>query len=138
MNKSALQRYTDGKGITKYSFITSSDELYQSFMQSRQDLAYSLRKEVKRDRYISNAQGIKKEISEFIDKTLTQYEQQLINTVSADIAATAESMLDNAVMGTTVKGGNGTSNIGAAMGKILGTAISEGIIDMLHVDDWNA
>lgn len=136
MYKSALQRYADNKGITKYSFITSSDELYQSFMQSRQDLAYSLRKEVKRDRYISNAQGIKKDISEFIDKTLTQYEQQLVNTVATDIAATAESMLDNAVMGTTVKGG--TSNIGAAMGKILGTAISEGIIDILHVDDWNA
>lgn len=136
MNKSALQRYADGKGITKYSFITSSDELYQSFMQSRLDLNYALRKEVKRDRYISNSQGLQKEIESYIDKILTQYEQQFVNAVASDIAATAESMMDNAVYNGTSSSNQGLLKASAAIGKIIGTTIAKGITELLHTDEW--
>ena len=57
-----LSRQVGGDVTDKYRFITSSDELYKSFMESKADLRYALKKETKRDSECANNKKGRKNI----------------------------------------------------------------------------
>ncbi len=124
------ERYKIQKGMSnKYTFIADTTDLYNSFISSHRDLSYPLRKEVKRDRYILNSQGLQKDIEKVVDEALQKAATPLIDLVSTDIANEAYSKLYDIHNG--VKHTSQINNIGSMLGKILGKSIVEGIKGLL-------
>jgi len=73
-----LSRQVGGDVTDKYRFITSSDELYKSFMESKADLRYALKKETKRDRYIvMNSEALSRSIQEACAQALESASEPL-------------------------------------------------------------
>jgi hypothetical protein len=126
-----IDRYSIQTGKTgKYTFITNTSDLYNSFISSHRDLSYPLRKEVKRDRYILNEQGLQKDIEKVIDESLEKAVEPLIDLVSTDIANEAYSKLSDIHNGITHK--SQTNKLGAMLGKVLGKSLVDGITKILN------
>lgn len=126
------ERYKAQKGmIDKYTLIVDSTDLYNSFVSSHRDLSYPLRKEVKRDRYILNSQGLQKDIEKVVDEALQKAAIPLIDLVSTDIANETYSKLQAIHNGTTIKHTSQINHLGSMLGKILGKSIVEGITGLL-------
>ncbi|MBR4461304.1 MAG: hypothetical protein IKS51_01815 [Erysipelotrichaceae bacterium] len=66
-----------GNGTIKYEYITSREELIDSYIHRLDDLGYPLRIEPKRDRYIFNKQAL--------EKTLIEASTQALNEIQTDI-----------------------------------------------------
>lgn len=113
----------------KYTFISNTTDLYNSFVSSHRDLSYPLRKEVKRDRYILNSQGLQKDIEKVIDEALEKAATPLIDLVSTDIANEAYSKLYDIHNG--IKHTSKINSLGSMLGKVLGKSIVEGITGLL-------
>ncbi len=113
----------------KYTFIADTTDLYNSFVSSHRDLSYPLRKEVKRDRYILNSQGLQKDIEKVVDESLQKAVEPLIDLVSTDIANEAYSKLYDIHNGITHK--SQTNKLGAMLGRVLGKSLVEGITHIL-------
>lgn len=93
-----IERYKIQKGMRdKYTFITSTNDIYNNFVSAHRDLSYPLRKEVKRDRYILNSQGLQKDIEKVVDEALEKAAIPLIDLVSTEIANEAYSKLEDMV-----------------------------------------
>lgn len=128
MNK--IERYKIQKGMSnKYTFIADTTDLYNSFVSSHRDLSYPLRKEVKRDRYILNSQGLQKDIEKVVDEALQKAATPLIEIVSTDIANEAYSKLYEIHNG--IKHTSKINSLGSMLGKVLGKSIVEGITGLL-------
>jgi hypothetical protein len=126
-----IDRYSIQTGKTgKYTFITNTSDLYNSFISSHRDLSYPLRKEVKRDRYILNEQGLQKDIEKVIDESLEKAVEPLIDLVSTDIVNEAYSKLSDIHNGITHK--SQTNKLGAMLGKVLGKSLVDGITKILN------
>lgn len=124
------ERYTIQTGKTsKYTFIADTTDLYNSFVSSHRDLIYPLRKEVKRDRYILNSQGLQKDIEKVIDEALDKAATPLIDLVSTDIANEAYSKIYDIHNG--IKHTSKINSLGSMLGKVLGKSIVEGITGLL-------
>ena len=119
-----LKRLNGGKGVTRYEYITSTDELYRNFIESKQDLNYALRKEVKRDRYVMNKEGLERQIKEDINETLMQEIDQLDSLVAADVTNKIYGMLGSGSVGAN-------SSFAANIGKTLGKALAKGTFTLL-------
>lgn len=81
-----------GRDVTnRYEYIMTSNDLLKSFIEAKRDLTYPLRKEVKRDRYILNAESLEKALEEAINKALTEVEKGMTdvanNTVNDVVSA---------------------------------------------------
>ena len=81
-----------GRDITnRYEYIMTSDDLLKSFVEAKRDLTYPLRKEVKRDRYILNAQSLENCLEDAINKALKEVEKGMTdvanNTVNDVVSA---------------------------------------------------
>ena len=125
-----IERYKIQKRINdKYTFIAETTDLYNSFVSSHRDLSYPLRKEVKRDRYILNSQGLKKDIEKVVDEALQKATTSLIDLVSTDIANEAYSKLYDIHNG--IKHTSKINSLGSMLGKVLGKSIVEGITGLL-------
>ena len=125
-----IERYKIQKRINdKYTFIADTTDLYNSFVSSHRDLSYPLRKEVKRDRYILNSQGLKKDIEKVVDEALQKATTSLIDLVSTDIANEAYSKLYDIHNG--IKHTSKINSLGSMLGKVLGKSIVEGITGLL-------
>ena len=125
-----IERYKTQKGMSnKYTFIADTTDLYNSFVSSHRDLSYPLRKEVKRDRYILNSQGLQKDIEKVVDKALQKAATPLIEIVSTDIANEAYSKLYDIHNG--IKHTSKINSLGSMLGKVLGKSIVEGITGLL-------
>lgn len=125
-----IERYKIQKGMSnKYTFIADTTDLYNSFVSSHRDLSYPLRKEVKRDRYILNSQGLQKDIEKVVDEALQKAATPLIEIVSTDIANEAYSKLYNIHNG--IKHTSKINSLGSMLGKLLGKSIVEGITGLL-------
>ena len=73
-----LSRQVGGDVTDRYRFITSSDELYKSFMESKADLRYALKKETKRDRYVvMNSEALSRSIQEACAQALESASEPL-------------------------------------------------------------
>lgn len=124
------QRYKAQKGMSdKYTFIADTTDLYNSFVSSHRDLSYPLRKEVKRDRYIMNSQGLQKDIEKVVDEALEKAATPLIDLVSTEIANEAYSKLYDIHNG--IKHTSKINSLGSMLGKVLGKSIVEGIRGLL-------
>lgn len=131
-----MQRYAiqTGKFSPKYMFLYTSDDIYDNFILSHMDLSYPLRKEVKRDRYILNSQGLKKDIEKVVDESLEKVTKPLIDLVSTEIAAESYAKLEAIHNGNTsriIKNTSKINNIGNMLGKLLGKSLVEGITAIL-------
>ncbi|MGN1165520.1 MAG: hypothetical protein ACI4S2_03710 [Lachnospiraceae bacterium] len=125
-----IERYKAQKGMSdRYTFIVDTIDLYNNFISSHRDLSYPLRKEVKRDRYILNSQGLEKDIEKVVDETLEKAATPLIDLVSTDIANEALSKVYDIHNG--VKHTSQISNIGSILGKAIGKSIVEGVTGLL-------
>lgn len=125
-----IERYKTQKGMNdKYTFIADTTDLYNSFVSSHRDLSYPLRKEVKRDRYILNSQGLQKDIEKVIDEALEKAATPLIDLVSTDIANEVYSKLEDIHNG--VKHASHINSLGSMLGKVLGKSIVEGVTGLL-------
>ncbi len=129
------ERYAVQSGKTsKYTLIADTTDLYNSFVSSHRDLSYPLRKEVKRDRYILNSQGLQKDIEKVVDEALQKAATPLIDLVSTDIATEAYAKLEAIHNGTTItsiKNHSKINSLGSMLGKALGKSIVEGITGLL-------
>lgn len=126
----SIERYKAQKGMNdKYTFIADTTDLYNSFVFSHRDLSYPLRKEVKRDRYILNSQGLQKDIEKVVDEALQKAATPLIDLVSTDIANEAYSKLEDIHNG--VKHTSKINSLGSMLGKVLGKSIVEGVTGLL-------
>lgn len=125
-----IERYKIQKRMSnKYTFIADTTDLYNSFVSSHRDLSYPLRKEVKRDRYILNSQGLQKDIEKVVDEALQKAATPLIEIVSTDIANEAYSKLYEIHNG--IKHTSKINSLGSMLGKVLGKSIVEGITGLL-------
>ena len=124
------ERYAIQTGkASKYMLITDTNDIYNSFVSAHRDLSYPLRKEVKRDRYILNSQGLQKDIEKVVDEALQKAATPLIDLVSTDIANEAYSKLEDIHNG--VKHTSKINSLGSMLGKILGKSIVEGVTGLL-------
>lgn len=127
-----IERYKEQKGmIDKYTLIADTTDLYNSFVSSHRDLSYPLRKEVKRDRYILNSQGLQKDIEKVVDEALQKAATPLIDLVSTDIANEAYSKLEDIHNGVGIKHTSRINSLGSMLGKVLGKSIVEGVTGLL-------
>lgn len=125
-----IERYKAQTGKTdRYTFIADTSDLYNSFVSAHRDLSYPLRKEVKRDRYILNSQGLQKDIEKVVDESLQKAVEPLIDLVSTDIANEAYSKLMDIHNGVQHK--SQTNHLGAMLGRVLGKSLVEGITHIL-------
>lgn len=125
-----IERYKSQKGMSdKYTLIADTTDLYNNFVSAHRDLSYPLRKEVKRDRYILNSQGLQKDIEKVVDEALQKAATPLIDLVSTDIANEAYSKLEDIHNG--IRHTSKINNLGSMLGKILGKSIVEGITGLL-------
>lgn len=129
------ERYAvQSRKTSKYTLIADTTDLYNSFVSSHRDLSYPLRKEVKRDRYILNSQGLQKDIEKVVDEALQKAAIPLIDLVSTDIATEAYAKLEAIYNGTnitTIKNHSKINSLGSMLGKLLGKSIVEGVTGLL-------
>lgn len=126
------ERYAIQTGKTsKYTLIVDTTDLYNNFVSAHRDLNYPLRKEVKRDRYILNSQGLQKDIEKVVDEALQKAATPLIDLVSTDIANEAYSKLYDIHNGVGIKHTSKINSLGSMLGKVLGKSIVEGITGLL-------
>lgn len=133
---SALKRYSNRNNTTgnKYETIIGTDELYRNFIQAHRDLSYSLRKEVKRDRFVLNSEGLEKDIEEYVIECLNKYQQDFIEGSIAMILNGVQNSI-NSISGTygnmTITTNNSIGSIANSITVIAGKAIAKGIVDMI-------
>jgi len=130
-----LQRAVGNDGsYGKYSYIISSNELLKSFYNSKKDLSYPLRKEVKRDRYIYNADGLQKDLVNLVNDVLQDVEKPFANMIASDIIAA----VNTSVGAAAAKGTSSSSKAAALFSKAFAKGIFGGltkIIDSMFDDD---
>ena len=83
----------------RYEYILSQDDLMRAYFESRRDLAYNLRKEVKRDRFILNSAGLEKELKKICDDAIQKASKQLAELVAADARNEVERQIGAALSG---------------------------------------
>lgn len=84
---------------SRYEFIMSQDDLMNAYFQSHRDLAYNLRKEVKRDRFVLNSAGLEKELKRICDDAIQKASKQLAELVAADARNEVERQIGAALSG---------------------------------------
>ena len=103
--------------ITRYEYILSQNQLYKAYFNSRRDLRYALRKEVKRDRYIENIEGLEKNLQKEIMNIIMQGSDAIADMVTSDMVNSINSAIGG---GASVKNSTFEVNMGKALGKAFG------------------
>ena len=99
---SNINRVAGNSGTgSRYEFIMSQDDLMNAYFNSHRDLAYNLRKEVKRDRIVMNAAGLQKELKKICDDILKNASKELAELVAQDARTEVERQLNAALSGRT-------------------------------------
>ena len=62
---------------TNYTKIMTWQEYKQSLVENMADLNYPLRKEVKRDRYVLNKEGLEQAINKAVKETMEQMSKEI-------------------------------------------------------------
>lgn len=99
---------TSGTG-SRYEFIISQDDLMNAYFNSHRDLAYNLRKEVKRDRIVMNAAALEKELKKICDDILQNASKKLAELVAQDARTEVERQLNAALSGRPAAASNNIS-----------------------------
>lgn len=96
-------------------------------MESRKDLPYALRKEVKRDRFVLNTEGMQKDLEKALQKALTTAAkdlEKLADAVVQDIVISLNSLtvVNNHFVPKKIPS---KTSIATEIGKILGTVLAK-------------
>lgn len=110
----------------RYEVITNTDELTKAFLQSKSDLAYSLKKERTRDRYVANRTGLEKAIADVVNRELQGAASDLSQYTAAELVDNI-----NAAFGLTSGNRNKTNSFETAIGRTFGKAIIELPLNLL-------
>ena len=94
---------------SRYEFIMSQDDLMNAYFNSHRDLAYNLRKEVKRDRIVMNAAALEKELKKICDDILQNASKELAELVAQDARTEVERQLNAALSGRPAAASNNIS-----------------------------
>ena len=119
----------------KYEYILSGNELYKQFAEARAE-AYALRKEIKRNRYIYNAEGMQSDIEKIVIGAIINTVEEMEKVVCDDIS----SMLEEEINGI-IQSGNSTivlgktkkhSNVNIKLARLLAKEIVKGIANVIE------
>lgn len=118
-----------GRDVTnRYSYITTSDELTNAFLQAKSDLGYPLRKEVKRDRFVLNAESLEKALEEAINKTFNEVEKGLTELANDTINDIVSSLNGLTVTNDHFVAKPPKRSFAADLGKMLGKTIAKSTV----------
>ena len=115
-----------GHDVGKYEYILSSNQLLKSYYESKKDLPYPMRKEVKRDRYIYNADGLQKDLTDLVNDVLESEEKRISDIVSDDIVNMVYEKI-NGVVGAASGSNKSTSKTYSMIGAMAARSIINGI-----------
>ena len=128
---------------SRYEFIMSQDDLMNAYFQSHRDLAYSLRKEVKRDRFVLNSAGLQKELKRICDDAIQKASKQLAELVAADARTEVERQIGAALSGKSaaaasknISRSRSTSQLSNAIVGGLMSGIGGILSDMFDSEDY--
>ena len=76
MNLSRQRKWKPMSKQTNYTKIMTWQEYKQSLVENMADLNYPLRKEVKRDRYVLNKEGLEQAINKAVKETMEQMSKE--------------------------------------------------------------
>lgn len=128
---------------TKYEYITTRDEMIDSFIRRMDDLGYPLRVEPKRDRYVLNKKSLEKAIIDITIKEISKIENEIVKWINTDVSDMIESNVidiwnDITNLGVTNNKPRAqkhwTTRLGEQVGKAIGNAVSDYIDDVLNVE----
>lgn len=85
----------NGSTTTKYSYILSENDLIKAYNDSKRDLPYPLRKEVKRDRYILNAEGLGIVLAKVMEEVVNETGKEITETVADNVVEDIVYSLNN-------------------------------------------
>lgn len=109
-----------------YRYLVTPADITQAYMESHKDLNYALRKEVKRDRFVANASGLQKHITETVAIILNGMTDEFGSLVAEDsVSKVADGLRD---IGCEVhykkpSKKNRINEIASMIGKAIGTSI---------------
>ena len=125
-----------GKNGIEYKYILTQDDLTRAWMESRKDLAYALRKEVKRDRYVLNTEGLQKDLEKALVKAIDEAYEQLRELVEKGLIPDIERTLnmitvkDNQFVAPKLA--KSKSSWASRFGAMLGRAIAKTTVKMFE------
>ena len=127
----------------KYEFITSQNELIDSYMHRMDDLGYPLRVEPKRDRYVVNKKALQDALEHATVEALKQMDKEITQWIETDVSYLIEDRLEDILNCISVQNNNfvvrhpstkhnNTSwgikfaeRLGTALGKAIGNIVEE-------------
>lgn len=80
----------NGKTSLRYEFITSQNELIDSYLHRMDDLGYPLRVEPKRDRYVVNKKALQDALEHATVQALKQMDKELTDFMYTEVRAMLE------------------------------------------------
>ena len=148
-HQNKLSNITGNDVSRRYSYILTGNDLLNAYLNSKKDLNYALRKEVKRDRFVLNSKGLQKELEELCKKALDSASQGFSQVIAADTVNEVAKQLNGLVQlsnGKVVFSGSkvGASNSGrnsaaAQMTKAFTQGVMSGLSgiveDILDLDE---
>ncbi len=118
-------------GVNKYSYILSSDDLTNAYLQMRNDLGYPLMLEsTYRRAIVYNKQGLEKKIENMINNCLEEAAKNLSDIIVADITYQLNN-ITTAANGKIVVGGGKSFNMASMLGSALGKGLVKGFFNIL-------
>ena len=130
-----IKRAVGSRGI-EYEYILNTDDLTRAWMEARKDLNYALRKEVKRDRYVLNTEGLQRDLEKALTQAINEASDQLHQMVLNDLIPDIERTLNL----ITVQNGQfkappipkRRSSWASQLGKMLGKAIAKSTVKIFE------
>ena len=114
-----------------YEYTNTTEELYNAMIRTRADLNYSLRKEVKRDRYVANKRGLEESIIKAVNQVLEKELDNFGTLVAEDVSNKVYSTIGGATGGMK---SSFSMDIGKTIGRALGQAPFK-ILDEIMKDE---
>lgn len=120
----------------KYKLIMNPEQLAQEYYKSKYDLSYLLKKEIKRDRFVSNSKGLQQSIDLMVANAIQGASKEMAALISADILTDVAANLNQikqAADGTIIYGGRHSGNTSKStalynqFAKALGKGLYNGI-----------
>ena len=116
-------RVMAGKPATsgKYDFVISSNDIVKRYYESKKDLMYSLKKEVSRDRFVANSEGLQKTIIQTVSEVLEQEMDEIAEVISQDVIYRVETAFNGGGNANNIKSMKKSymSRLGAMLGRAL-------------------
>lgn len=125
----------------KYEFITSQDELINSYLHRMDDLGYPLRVEPKRDRYVVNKKALQDALEHATVEALKQMDREINEWINTDVRNCIEytaqdvmnsiNVVNNHFVVRHSSNHSNSSSWGLKFAERLGTALGKAIANII-------